>query len=118
MARTKNYNVSKITLTICFLGAPSFTKKPESKVTAKDGEDITIPCQVKGLKAPKISWTYNAKPLTESDRISVKSTGSSKDGAVGDLTIKKVQKSDKGYYGCRAANENGDLYAESLLVVA
>lgn len=100
-----------------YTGAPSFTKKPDLKVIAKEGEDITVPCQVQGLNAPKVSWTYNAKPLAESDRISVKS-GSSKDGAVADLTIKKVQKSDKGYYVCKAVNDNGDVYAESLLVVA
>ncbi|XP_063899078.1 hemolin [Helicoverpa armigera] len=95
----------KMRLTV--VSAPKLSKKAEKVVTVKEGQDMSIPCQVTGLPEPKVSFTYNAKPL--GDRATYKN---------GVLTIKNAKKSDTGYYGCKAENEHGDLYAETLVHVA
>nr|WGN96277.1 setae polypeptide [Ochrogaster lunifer] len=87
------------------VSAPKFTRKAEKTIIAKAGDDVTIPCQVTGLPEPKVTWTFNTKPLENA---------SVKDGV---LTIKQIKKSDTGYYGCKAVNEHGDLYTETLVRV-
>ncbi|KAF9812361.1 hypothetical protein SFRURICE_005472 [Spodoptera frugiperda] len=87
--------------------APKLSKSAEKQINVKEGQDVAIPCQVTGLPEPKISWTYNAKALGE--------RAIYKDGV---LTIKNAKKGDTGYYGCKAENEHGDLYAETLVHVA
>lgn len=64
-----------------------------------------MPCKVSGLPEPKITWTYNGKSLKNPQF---------KDGV---LSIAKVQKSHSGYYGCKAENEHGLIYAETLVNV-
>lgn len=94
-----------ITLTV--VSAPFFALKPEQRVLRKEGEDVYIPCKFIGKPTPEVSYTYNGKPLTTNERVSTNEDG---------ITIKKVQKSDAGYYGCRARNQHGEQYAESLLL--
>ncbi|KAJ8705661.1 hypothetical protein PYW08_012707 [Mythimna loreyi] len=95
------------TMKLTVVSAPKLAKKSEKQVSVKEGEDVSIPCQVTGLPEPKVSWTYNAKALGE--------RATYKDGV---LTIKNAKKGDTGYYGCKAVNEHGDLYAETLVHVA
>nr|AIC33834.1 hemolin [Antheraea pernyi] len=99
--------VQKHSLTLTVVGAPKLETKPEKVIIAKTGQDVIIPCKVTGLPVPKIVWTHNAKPLS-GGRATVTEKG---------LVIKALQKSDKGYYGCRATNEHGDEYVETLVQV-
>lgn len=89
-------------------------KQPEEKLIVKPGQDVTIPCQVRAIPDAKISWTYNTKDLPAKVQPQPSSQGNV---AVSDVVIKDVQKSDTGYYGCRAQNEYGDVYAETLVYV-
>ncbi|KAJ0169985.1 hypothetical protein K1T71_014591 [Dendrolimus kikuchii] len=95
------------TMKLTVVSAPKYTKKPEKQIAAKEGQDVTIPCEVSGLPDPKITWTFNSKPLNN-PRATVNAHG---------LAISKVQKSDHGYYGCQAVNEHGELYSETFLQV-
>ncbi|XP_049883395.1 hemolin-like isoform X1 [Pectinophora gossypiella] len=92
------------------VSAPTFVKKPEPKLLVAEGQDVTIPCQVQGVPKATITWTYNAQPLKSDSRVTTKPTDNASE-----LQIKKIQKSDQGYYGCTATNENGVVYAESLV---
>ncbi|KAM3957665.1 hemolin [Aphomia sociella] len=100
--------VQNHTMKLTVVSAPIFKKKPERTMNAREGQDVTIPCAFTAIPAPTVSWTYNAAPIA-TNRITVTKTG---------LNIKKVQKSDTGYYGCSAKNTLGQEYAETLLVVA
>nr|UFE16560.1 hemolin [Spodoptera frugiperda] len=95
------------TMKLTVVSAPKLSKSAEKQINVKEGQDVAIPCQVTGLPEPKISWTYNAKSLGE--------RAIYKDGV---LTIKNAKKGDTGYYGCKAENEHGDLYSETLVHVA
>ncbi|XP_060809153.1 hemolin [Amyelois transitella] len=94
------------TMKLTVVGAPKFTKKPEKITTVKQGDDITIPCEVSGLPAPKLTYTYSAEPL-KSARVT----------AANGFSIKKIEKTDSGYYGCNATNEYGSAYYETLVNV-
>ncbi|KOB67669.1 Hemolin [Operophtera brumata] len=63
------------------------TVKPEKQTLAKEGQDITIPCQVSGSINPFTTFVYNAQELKTSARVSTGPEG---------ISIKKVQKSDGG----------------------
>ncbi|CAG5057457.1 unnamed protein product [Parnassius apollo] len=109
--------VKEHTVHLTVVSAPVFSKRPQMKITAKQGEEVTINCQILGVPAPEATWTYNAKPLPRTDRISVKqsSVGNS---TVADLTINNLEGNDAGYYGCKGYNGNGKVYAETLLYVS
>ncbi|KAI5651360.1 immunoglobulin domain-containing protein [Phthorimaea operculella] len=110
-------SVIERTMKLTVASAPKFVQKPATKTATKQG-DVIIPCRVNAAPKPKITWTYNAKPLfmTTGGKITFISSG--KSGYKVDLEIKGVEKSDVGYYGCRATNEYGEVYAETLLSVA
>nr|Q1HLC0.1 RecName: Full=Hemolin; AltName: Full=Lonomia obliqua Stuart factor activator; Short=Losac; Flags: Precursor [Lonomia obliqua]ABF21073.1 hemolin [Lonomia obliqua] len=97
----------KHSLKVTVVSAPKYVKSPEKVIIAKQGQDVTIPCQVTGLPAPKVTWTHNAQPLS-GGKTTVTESG---------LIIKGLQKGDKGYYGCRSTNEHGDEYVETLVQV-
>ncbi|XP_059056387.1 hemolin-like [Achroia grisella] len=106
-----NNEVGKIqnhTMRLTVISAPIFKKKPEQIKNVREGQDVSIPCELTAIPAAPTSWTYNAAPIGK-DRITITKTG---------LTINKVKKSDSGYYGCGAKNDHGQNYAETLLVVA
>ncbi|XP_041968150.1 hemolin-like [Aricia agestis] len=105
------------TMHLSVVSAPKFTKQPEAMVNVKKGQDVTIPCQVSGIPLPELVWTWNTAPLPQNDRILLHQSNEG-NTTVADLTIKNVQENDKGYYGCRGLNENGDVYAETLLYVS
>lgn len=92
-----------------FTGPPSFTKKPEKQTLAKEGQDITIPCQSTGTPKPATTYVFNGQDLKTSDRVSTSPEG---------ITIKKVQKSDAGYYGCKVMGQFESVYQETLLHLA
>ncbi|XP_048003481.1 hemolin-like [Leguminivora glycinivorella] len=91
----------KIKLTV--QQAPEFTQQPEPVMLAKVGDDVTIPCKVRGAK--KISWVFNGQPLQVKEPADT-------------LTLSKVQKKDNGYYACSGSSDLGEVYAETLLHIA
>ncbi|XP_063631852.1 hemolin-like [Cydia splendana] len=93
--------IHKIKLTV--QQAPEFTKQPEPVMLAKVGDDVTIPCKVRG--AHRISWSFNGQPLEVKEPTDT-------------LTLSKVQKKDNGYYACMGSSDVGDVYAETLVHVA
>nr|P25033.2 RecName: Full=Hemolin; AltName: Full=Hemocyte aggregation inhibitor; AltName: Full=Protein P4; Flags: Precursor [Hyalophora cecropia] len=97
----------KHSLKLTVVSAPKYEQKPEKVIVVKQGQDVTIPCKVTGLPAPNVVWSHNAKPLS-GGRATVTDSG---------LVIKGVKNGDKGYYGCRATNEHGDKYFETLVQV-
>lgn len=99
-----------------FPGAPQFTANPESITSAKLGQDVTIACRVAGVPTPKVTWTYNSNPLPQNERITLDNSTAG-NNTISDLTIKNIQDSDLGYYGCNGVNENGDIYSETLLLL-
>ncbi|XP_046975653.1 hemolin-like [Vanessa cardui] len=109
-------SVQRNTIKLTVVSAPQFVREHQSKLIVKAGEDVTIPCQAAGVPAPELSWTYNAQALPQNDRI-VLNKSSRGNTIVSDLTIKNVQKEDKGYYGCKGLNQNGEIYAETLVYV-
>nr|AJG03076.1 hemolin [Ectropis obliqua] len=90
------------------VSAPFMALKPTQRVLRKTGEDAYIPCKFIGKPEPRVTYTFNGKPLTTSDRVTTNADG---------ITIKNAQKADNGYYGCRAVNDHGEQYAESLFYV-
>ncbi|XP_026489399.2 hemolin-like [Vanessa tameamea] len=109
-------SVQRNTIKLTVVSAPQFVRGHQTKLIVKAGEDVTIPCQAAGVPAPELSWTYNAQSLLQSDRI-ILNKSSRGNTIVSDLTIKNVQKEDKGYYGCKGLNENGEIYEETLVFV-
>ncbi|XP_052745830.1 hemolin-like [Bicyclus anynana] len=103
------------TMRLTVVSAPEFTKRPE-QASVQPGQDVTLQCQVAGVPAPKVSWTHNTKTLTQNDRIHILQSTQG-NFTVADLTIKNVQDSDIGYYGCMGQNPNGEIYTEALVVV-
>ncbi|XP_075989263.1 hemolin-like [Anticarsia gemmatalis] len=87
------------------VSAPRFLKNLDKQLDVKDSNDIQVPCKVTGKPEPKVTWTYNGKPI---EKLSYK------DGV---LTVPKVNKASTGYYGCKAENEHGIVYAETLVNV-
>ncbi|XP_013164877.1 PREDICTED: hemolin-like isoform X1 [Papilio xuthus] len=101
---------------VTVVSAPSFDKKPPTYIAAKEGEAVTIPCSVLAVPTASISWTYNGQSLNRNGVNFNKSNENNR--TVTDLRIASVKKADGGYYGCHGINENGDVYAETLLRVA
>ncbi|XP_072943261.1 hemolin-like [Epargyreus clarus] len=105
------------TMHLNVVSSPRYEEEPADLVQAKEGQDLTIPCTVAALPVAKVTWTYNAKPLPQNDRLVFNPVNPTKNMTSAELTIKGVQKSDKGYYGCRAENDYGHIYSEALVYV-
>ncbi|XP_038221023.1 hemolin-like [Zerene cesonia] len=105
------------TMKLSVVAAPKADAMPSAVTRGKSGREITIPCHVAGVPSPRLYWTYNAQPLKVSDKITINEVTKG-NLTVADLTIRGAQTTDKGYYGCHAENEYGELYSETLLVVA
>ncbi|XP_050359620.1 hemolin-like [Nymphalis io] len=106
----------KNTIRLTVVSAPKFVRERQPTLIVKAGEDVTIACQAAGVPAPELSWTYNAQTLPPGDRITLNKS-SRGNTTVADLTIKNVLIEDKGYYGCKGINDNGKIYAETLVYV-
>ncbi|XP_051976002.1 neogenin [Xyrauchen texanus] len=71
------------------------------------GESVLLPCVMKGYPIPVIRWTFNGRPIDESnDRFTVIGGGS--------LQMMNLTEEDAGIYGCHADNGNmtSDIQAE------
>ncbi|CAH2062248.1 unnamed protein product, partial [Iphiclides podalirius] len=105
------------TMYLTVVSAPVYEKKPPTYMSVKEGQEASIPCSVLGIPSPAVTWTYNATPVAKREGLTISQTVQG-NRTVADLHIGRAKKTDGGYYGCHAINENGDVYAETLLHVA
>ncbi|CAO1325840.1 unnamed protein product, partial [Diamesa serratosioi] len=61
--------------------------------TAKEDQDATIKCKVKGVPEPKISWYFNGQQIVNGPKYKKLSDG---------LLIRKVWRNNSGEYTCKA----------------
>ncbi|GBP42749.1 Hemolin [Eumeta japonica] len=87
---------------------PQFVNNQAKEIKSSAGKEVLIPLKVESSPKSTVTWTYNAKPITSDSRHLVTDEG---------LTIKNLQKTDMGVYGCRAENKHGVVYAETALYV-
>ncbi|CAH2100561.1 unnamed protein product [Euphydryas editha] len=105
----------KHTMHLHVVSAPQFLKKGQPKLIVKSGQDFTIPCEAAGVPAPELSWSLNAQRLpSERAALEPQSRGNSSSA---ELRVRRARESDAGYYGCRATNDHGDVYSETLVSV-
>lgn len=84
------------------------TSNTKSYTVAVDGS-VTLQCQTEGYPTPLVSWYKDGKPLSESVRHRVLSSGS--------LHLVFAQPGDTGLYTCTAANVAGSLRLEMSVTV-
>ncbi|KAK3506808.1 hypothetical protein QTP70_028372 [Hemibagrus guttatus] len=87
---------------------PVITSSTKSYTVAVDGS-VTLHCQTEGYPTPSVSWYKDGKPLSESVRHRVLSSGS--------LHLVFAQPGDTGLYTCTAANVAGSLSLEMSVTV-
>ncbi|XP_056595859.1 neogenin isoform X2 [Triplophysa dalaica] len=76
------------------------------------GEDVLLPCVMKGHPVPVIRWTFNGRPVDEgSERFAVIGGGS--------LQIVNLTEEDAGIYSCQAdgGNATNEIQAELTVLV-
>ena len=86
----------------------SSDSKSKSYTVAMDTA-VTLECQVDGHPAPTVSWHRDGKPVEESVRVRVLSSGA--------LHIAFAQPGDTGKYTCSAANVAGTASLDMSLTI-
>ncbi|XP_053341492.1 hemicentin-1 [Clarias gariepinus] len=79
-------------------------------VRVKDGQNITLSCEVTGNPVPEITWLKDGQPVLGEERLEVMSHGRF-------LHINNAQVLDTGRYSCLASNSAGDRSAHYNLNV-
>lgn len=92
--------------------SPRFVKKLKPG-NFMDGDSMQLVCQVIGHPTPKIQWSHNKEPLSETRGISIQQD---KDG-VCKLNIPEVFPEDGGIFTCRAINKFGKAITKTNIVV-
>ncbi|XP_053542916.1 hemicentin-1 isoform X1 [Ictalurus punctatus] len=87
---------------------PAISSSTKSYTVAVDGS-VTLRCETEGYPTPSVSWFKDGKPLLDSVRRRVLSSGS--------LHIVFAQPGDTGVYTCTAANVAGSLSLEMTVTV-
>lgn len=95
-------------LPFIFIVPPVISSRTKSYSVAVDGS-VTLQCETEGYPTPSVSWYKDGKPLFESVRQRVLSSGS--------LHIVFAQPGDMGIYTCTAANVAGSLSLEMSVTV-
>lgn len=54
-----------ISLLKCLISVPITFETVQSQIVVKEGEDITIPCEVYGLPEPTVHWYFDDGNLAE-----------------------------------------------------
>ena len=78
----------------------------------KDGDPVTLKCEVKGQPQPEIQWYKDGKVL-----VSSKDFNQSYSGDIAKLVISDVLSDDAGEYVCIAKNTSGEVETACQLVV-
>ncbi|CAL4068752.1 unnamed protein product, partial [Meganyctiphanes norvegica] len=90
------------------LGAPQFVAIPQD-TNITEGSFVDILCEVTGNPKPVISWTKDNAVILAGPRIQVQPSGG--------LTFTRVERTDSARYRCAAANPQGFIAAEAVLLV-
>ncbi|CAB3251608.1 unnamed protein product [Arctia plantaginis] len=69
------------------------------RINAKDGEDVTLPCNVDGVPTPTVKWLNGYTTLRRSKKFLTTSDNS--------LKITRIHVPETGYYTCQAKNHLG-----------
>ena len=80
---------------------PEIVAHPQNTETRKEGDNVTLSCNVEGNPEPSISWTRDRSPVNASGRISI-----SEDKR--QLTITNLKRTDNGTYRCVGNNSLGN----------
>ncbi|XP_069108405.1 myosin light chain kinase, smooth muscle-like isoform X3 [Argopecten irradians] len=90
---------------------PKFTKQLKD-VYCKDGEEVTLECQVTGLPRPQMTWHKDKHEILDSQDFQISTIGNKCR-----LTIAEVFPEDEGRYICKAINSLGEATASCQLLV-
>ncbi|XP_075981849.1 hemicentin-1-like isoform X2 [Anticarsia gemmatalis] len=82
---------------------PPVIKDNLKKISAKEGDEVIIPCDVIGEPRPKVKWLQNGKELHNTKDMLITSNG---------LKFTSISLSSKGKYTCKAENEVGSSEKE------
>lgn len=88
---------------------PIITETPRNQ-TVSIGQEVILRCAAKGYPSPTIRWTFNGKPTTEFEGMTVSTSG--------DLNVKRITSDHgDGQFNCLAENIHGVDEASARLVV-
>ncbi|XP_043914327.1 hemicentin-2 isoform X2 [Protopterus annectens] len=95
-------------VTLMLQSAPYFTVKPVDTIVSAGGH-VSLHCQAAGEPSPAVEWTWEGKPLHESDRVTILPNAT--------LRIAAVEIDDMGKYECVARNLMGSSFMGITLTV-
>ncbi|CAH2062249.1 unnamed protein product, partial [Iphiclides podalirius] len=98
--------------------APAFQRTPEAVTLAAVGQAVTVTFSFSGEPDPETFWTFNSRPLFQRRGVRITVIYALGEPGIGHIEIGNVTMRNAGYYGCRAYNEYGVVYAETLLHVS
>ncbi|XP_065160451.1 titin-like isoform X4 [Atheta coriaria] len=104
---TANLNVTSLEPT----RMPAFIT-PLSNIMARAGQKIKLECEVTGLPTPKLNWSKDGKPLTETHELKLHF-----DGSKATLIIHEAFPKDAGTYTASASNLVGEVSSVSTITV-
>jgi len=91
--------------------APKVVQHVQSS-TVKDGEPVTLTCNIGGAERFDVVWLHNEKEIKPSKDFEYKQSGS-----VYSLVINEIFPEDAGTYTCEAFNDLGECFSTCSLVV-
>lgn len=86
-----------------------FTTEPQT-VNVVAGDNVIFICEAVGHTTPTISWIINGRPIEQAPANPRRTINPNS------IVISNVNLSDSGNYGCKAENEQGDIYKEAQLI--
>ena len=104
MVGTRKSDVARLSVHI----KPAFISDPDD-VTAREGDDVTLSCDVRGEPKPRVTWTK------EDGKLLTRTTSGGEKGE--ELHIQHVQSRDEGVYFCKADNPVGSVTGSVSLIV-
>lgn len=101
----------------CIANVRKVYKKPNFSLRLYDqptllGLDAKLPVRVHGVPYPELLWTFNSKPIRNSDKYAIKHDG---DNSI--LHVRNCNLEDIGTYKCVAKNREGEDSTQCLLDV-
>ncbi|XP_065211981.1 protein borderless isoform X2 [Planococcus citri] len=98
-------------MTVIVQRAPVFTVTPHILYLRKIGDTVVMQCDAvdgEGFDKPNLAWRRTNGAEIPHDRALI---------SLGNLTIRNIQESDRGYYQCIATNEAATVSSESELII-
>lgn len=97
-----NVQLPPLFLVYSFTDHPKITAHPLSD-TKREGDNMTLSCNVTGNPVPIISWSKNGSPVDRNHNSRIRFSAGEKQ-----LTITNVYRTDSGEYRCVARNSLGN----------